>query len=89
MNNRQNPFSRFRQTAVVANKKLAAIGALRRFFRTPLTTEQNLLVVSLVLVLGIILLGYKGYQNNQSNRETTQLIDHTRQVLLDAEKIST
>ncbi len=88
MNNRQHSFSRFRHTATAANKKLAT-AALHRFFKTPLATEQNLLIVSLLLVLGILLLGLKGYQNNLGNRETTQQIDHTRQVLLDAERIST
>ncbi|MBZ5859297.1 CHASE3 domain-containing protein [Flavihumibacter profundi] len=50
--------------------------------------EKNLLVVSLVIISGIVLLGVKTYQNNLSNQDTYQRVDHTRQVLYDAEQIS-
>ncbi len=53
-----------------------------------LSYEQNLLVISSVIIFCILLLGAKTYQNNLSNQDTYQRLDHTRQVLYDAEQIS-
>jgi two-component system, NarL family, sensor kinase len=50
--------------------------------------EQKLLAISLVIIFGIMLLGAKTYQNNRNNLDTYQRLDHTRQVLYDAEQIS-
>ncbi|GAO42218.1 CHASE3 domain-containing protein [Flavihumibacter petaseus] len=52
------------------------------------TTEQNLLLVSFVIILGILLLGAKTWQNSEINLDTYHRVDHTRQVLYDAEQIS-
>lgn len=65
---------------------------LRLFFKpvgySKLSYEQNLLVISSVIIFCILLLGAKTYQNNLSNQDTYQRLDHTRQVLYDAEQIS-
>ncbi|ULQ50705.1 CHASE3 domain-containing protein [Flavihumibacter fluvii] len=61
---------------------------VHQFKRTKPSYEQNLLAISLVIIFGIILLGVKTYQNNLDNQDTYQRLDHTRQVLYDAEQIS-
>lgn len=50
--------------------------------------ERNLMLISGLIVCGILLLGIKTYQNNLRNQDTYKLVDHTRQVLYDAEQIS-
>jgi PAS domain S-box-containing protein len=68
---------------------LASLKAFNRTIRANrLSYEQNLLGISLVIILGILILGAKTYQNNLSNQDTYQRLDHTRQVLYDAEQIS-
>lgn len=59
-----------------------------KIFTDRLNYEQKLLAISMVIIFGIILLGVKTYQNNRNNMDTYQRLDHTRQVLYDAEQIS-
>jgi two-component system, NarL family, sensor kinase len=59
-----------------------------QFNNNTLLYEQKLLAISLVIIFGIMLLGAKTYQNNKNNLDTYQRLDHTRQVLYDAEQIS-
>lgn len=59
-----------------------------KIFTDRLNYEQKLLAISMVIIFGIILLGVKTYQNNRNNIDTYQRLDHTRQVLYDAEQIS-
>lgn len=89
MNNRKSLLNRMQQLLDMVRSRLPAKGIGAAFFKRQLSSEQNLLLVSIIIIFGILLLGVKAYQNNLNNQDTYQRVDHTRQVLYDAEQIST
>ncbi len=89
MINLQSLLNRIEKVFRSMTARLAESGFVQRLNNSRLSYEQNLLLISLVIVFGILLLGAKTYQNNRTNQDTYRQVDHTRQVLYDAEQIST
>lgn len=53
-----------------------------------LSFSQKLLIVFLLVVVSIILLAAITYRNNKTHQETTQLLDHARQMQDESENLS-
>jgi two-component system NarL family sensor kinase len=77
-----------RRFSLYISRQARKLPFYQKINNTRLSYEQNLLIISLVIIFGILLLGAKTYQNNLANQDTYRRVDHTRQVLYDAEQIS-
>lgn len=94
MNNQRSITASFRHAisrrirALVVGIKRLAGNAGSELHHTHPQYERNLMLISGLIVCGILLLGVKTYQNNLRNLDTYKQVDHTRQVLYDAEQIS-
>ncbi|KIC95572.1 CHASE3 domain-containing protein [Flavihumibacter solisilvae] len=53
-----------------------------------LTNERKFLALSIIIIAGILFLGAKTLDNNFLQQEAAHQVDHTRQVMNDAEQIS-
>ena len=54
-----------------------------------LSWEERLLLMGLIIVAGILLLGIKLYENNQSNQEAYTQLDQSRAVLMSTIQLRT